>query len=157
MQFNKKGCRFASSTPHPRLAGSPERHFYFNPNENLMLVLSFRSISYAKVAFFGRFLVLRLKIHCRPAGSQRKLLSGVVEMIVSFTVLMVPLVVPVIAMVVTTPGVPTELQLASKTMNFKGTVLPCLNTLVPSALTGWRITCPALSTPLTRQDWPAGL
>ena len=41
--------------------------------------------------------------------------------------------------VTNTPGVLTELQLASKTMNFSGTVLPCLNTLEPSTLTGCRI------------------
>ena len=34
------------------------------------------------------------------------------------------------------------LPLASHTVNFTGTVLPCLNTLVPSALIGGNMTCP---------------
>jgi hypothetical protein len=33
------------------------------------------------------------------------------------------------------------LSLASHTVNFTGTVLPCLNTFVPSALMGGKMTC----------------
>ena len=40
---------------------------------------------------------------------------------------------------VTTPGVPIELQFASPTRNFAGTVLPALLTLLPSGLMGCRI------------------
>ena len=82
--------------------------------------------------------MLRLKIHCCPEGSQRKAVSGVVDVTASSKA-GAPAVVFISVKLVTTPGVPTELQLASNTMNLHGTVLPCLKELEPSGLTGCRI------------------
>src|SRR5438445_13649306 len=94
-----------------------------------------------------------LKIHCCPLGSQRNELSGVVESTASSTLATtVPLMICVRLKLVTTTGVPTELQLASKTQNLAGTVLPCLNTLVLSALTGCRIVWPGVREPFTRHE-----
>src|SRR5216117_4086983 len=82
-----------------------------------------------------------LKIHCWSAALQRKSVSGVVET-TSSSIDGAPATVPTSLKLMTTPGVPTELPLASHTRNFAGTVLPCLKTLVPSPLIGWRIACP---------------
>lgn len=54
----------------------------------------------------------------------------------------VPLIVWTRLKLVTSPAVPMECPAASHTRNFAGTVLPCLNVLLPSALIGCRIECP---------------
>src|SRR3954468_11071006 len=82
-----------------------------------------------------------LKIHWSP--DHRKSVFGVVESIGSLTVDSVPLTVWICWKEATTPGVPIELPLASHTRNLAGTVEPCLNTLLPSALIGCRIVRPA--------------
>src|SRR5881392_3475834 len=84
-------------------------------------------------------LVLMLKIHCCAVGSQRNAVSGVVETTSSLTTVLVSDICPISLNDITTPGVPIELQFASATRNFAGTVLPALFTLVPSGLIGWRI------------------
>src|SRR5204863_7105959 len=86
-------------------------------------------------------LVLMLKIHCCAVGSQRKAVSGVVESTTSLTCAPGSDDLPIKLRAVTTPGVPIELQLASVTRNFAGTVLPALLTLLPSELIGCRIAC----------------
>src|SRR4029079_9273455 len=75
--------------------------------------------------------------------SQRKAVSGVVDTTVSLIGPSVPGATRTPEDEVTTPGVPIETPLASQTRNFTGIVLPCLNTLEPSVLTGWRTVCPA--------------
>src|SRR5262249_48345025 len=91
-----------------------------------------------------RLRVLALNTHCRPAASQRNVASGFVETTASSTAALVDVddtntgaPVPV-----TTPGVPMEFPSASHTRNLTGTVLPFLNTLVPSASTGCRTVRP---------------
>ena len=85
-----------------------------------------------------------LKIHCWSLADQRKAVSGVVEYTSSSTVATtVPFTVLISLKLPTTPSVPIDAPLALQTRNFAGTVLPCLNTLVPSALTGCRIVWPA--------------
>src|SRR4051795_13598288 len=91
-----------------------------------------------------------LKTHWSP--DHRKSVFGVVESTGSLTVDSVPLTVWICWKEATTPGVPIELPLASHTRNFTGTVEPCLNTLLPSALTGCRMVRPAAP----RQDVVAG-
>src|SRR5438552_9003388 len=86
-------------------------------------------------------LVLMLKIHCCAVGSERKAVSGVVEITSSLTTALGSEDCPISLNAVTTPGVPIELQFASVTRNFAGTVLPALFTLLPSALIGCRIVC----------------
>src|SRR5205085_9944650 len=84
-----------------------------------------------------------LKIHCCPEASQRKLLSGLVEVTASSTVcVIVPFTIRTRLKAATTPEFPTEFPFASQTRNLAGTVLPCLNVLVPFALTGCRIAWP---------------
>src|SRR5437899_8780994 len=84
-------------------------------------------------------LVLMLKIHCCALGSQRKAVSGVVEVTSSLIVAFGSEDCAISLNIVTTPGVPIELQFASPTRNLAGTVLPALQTLLPSALIGCRI------------------
>src|SRR2546430_1864108 len=84
-------------------------------------------------------LVLMLKIHWSPV--HRKAVSGVVEMTSSLTTALGSDDCAISLKEVTTPGVPIEVQFASVTRNFAGTVLPALFTLLPSALIGCRITC----------------
>src|SRR5437763_720655 len=86
-----------------------------------------------------RFLVLWLKIHCWAEGSHRNAVSGVVEYTASSTP-PAPSVFDHRTGAPARPAVPTETPEASQTRNLTGTVLPCLNTLLPSALTGWRTT-----------------
>src|SRR5713101_8231820 len=91
-----------------------------------------------------RFFVLTLKIHCLSVASHLNAASGVVETTSSLTdVVIVPLIVWTRKNDLTTPGVPTEIPLASHTRNFDGTVDFCLNTLVPPASIGCRIWWPA--------------
>src|SRR5436305_13822059 len=86
---------------------------------------------------------MMLKIQSWSVGLQRNAVSGVVEYTSSSTVsTLVPETVPVNLKSETTPDVPMELPPASQTRNLAGTVLPFLNTLVPSALMGCRIVCP---------------
>src|SRR5260221_10630998 len=94
-----------------------------------------------------------LKIHCCPVPSQRNVVSGVDETTSSLIVALAGSApaakVPKSA---TTPAVPTATPLASHTRNFAGTVLPFLNTLLPSGLIGWRMLCvlaPIQTPPLT--------
>src|SRR5947208_2274086 len=94
------------------------------------------------LTFTGAVLVLMLNIHCWAVGSQRNAASGVVESTASSTVVSVPVPIPIRLKEVTTPGVPIEAPFASHTRNFAGVVLPCLNTLDPSALMGCKIECP---------------
>src|SRR5438874_2010674 len=109
-----------------------------------MVEPSLSLIAYTYVTFALRLFVEMLKIHCWFVGSHRKAVSGVVESTTSLTWLTaVPLFLWMSWNDVTTPAVPTDLPLASQTMNFAGTVLPCLKTLEPSKLIGWRIVCPA--------------
>src|SRR5689334_18881064 len=97
-----------------------------------------------KVRLVDRFFVLRLKIHCCAVESQRKAVSLLVEMMSSVTFCCtVPLRTWYRMKEETTPGVPTDTPFASHTRNFTGTVLFCLNTLVPSALIGCRTWWPA--------------
>src|SRR5438128_9155887 len=84
-------------------------------------------------------LVLILKIHCCAVGSQRKAVSGVVEATSSLIVAFGSEDCAISLNAVTTPGVPIELQFASPTRNLAGTVLPALQTLLPSALIGCRM------------------
>src|SRR5204862_3155335 len=86
-------------------------------------------------------LVLMLKIHCCAVGSQRKAVSGVVESTTSLSCAPGSDDLPTKLKAVTTPSGPIELQLASPTRNFAGTVLPVLLTLLPSGLMGCRIAC----------------
>ena len=60
----------------------------------------------------------------------------------SSAVVTVPPMVWTSLKLVTTPGVPTDIPLASHTRNLAGTVLFCLKTLEPSALIGCRIWWP---------------
>src|SRR6266496_144994 len=85
-------------------------------------------------------LVLILKIHCWAVGSQRKVVSGVVETTSSLSTAPGSEDLAIKLNAVTTPGVPIELQFASPTRNLAGTVLPALQTLLPSVLIGCRIT-----------------
>src|SRR5438045_5225450 len=84
-------------------------------------------------------LVLMLKIHWSPV--QRNAVSGVVDMTSSLTNALGSDDCAISLKEVTTPGVPIEVQLASVTRNFAGTVLPALFTLVPSAFIGCRMLC----------------
>src|SRR5262245_55886791 len=106
-----------------------------------MIVPSLSVMTPLYVAFLPRFFVLRLKIHCLSVGSQRNVVSGVVEMTVSSTV-SAPFAYRNTWKLTTRPGVPTETPFISHTQNFVGTVLPCLKTLVLSALIGCKIRCP---------------
>ncbi len=83
-----------------------------------------------------------LKIHCWLVESHRNAVSGVVETIVSLTPPGVPFIT-VEAKDWTTPACAIDVPLASQTRNLAGTVLPCLNTLVPSKLIGCKIVWPA--------------
>src|ERR1043166_1719369 len=91
-----------------------------------------------------------LKIHNWSVGSHRNTVNGVVETTVWSTRL-----VPVALMIlikwkfVTTPAVPIEWQVASRSRNLAGTVLPCLNALGPVGSMGGRIVRPGW--PLNKQ------
>src|SRR5436190_3392502 len=100
---------------------------------------SFKLIRYVYLTPAFMPLVLMLKIHCCAVGSQRNVVSGVVETTFSLTVALWSDMVPISLKDVTTPGVPIELQFASATRNFAGTVLPALQTLLSSALIGCRM------------------
>src|SRR5213594_1731055 len=82
-----------------------------------------------------------LKIHCWSVALQRKSVSGVVDTTDSSSAPAEAVVLTSLKLA-TTPAVPTEFPFASHTRNFAGAVLPCLKTLEPSALMGWRIWCP---------------
>src|SRR5438477_11477246 len=97
-------------------------------------------MSHVYVLFAWRLFVLMLKIHCCAVGSHRKAVSGVVESTVSLTTVTTPLETLPCWNDLTTPAVPIEFPFASQARNFAGTVLPCLNTLEPSALIGCKIT-----------------
>src|SRR6185436_11926153 len=86
-----------------------------------------------------------LKIHCLAVGSHRNAVSGVVETTASSTSVTVPVDFWISLKLLTTSGVPMERPLASQTRNLAGTVLFCLNTLLPSELMGWRMACPVES------------
>src|SRR5438270_721769 len=109
----------------------------------MIVLLSARVIVYVYLVPALRFFVFKLKIHCWAVGSHRNAVSGVVESGVSFGVTFGAALVPVSRNDLTVPAAPIETPLVSQTRNFAGTVLFCLNTLVPSALIGWRITWPA--------------
>src|SRR5204863_1389046 len=94
------------------------------------------------VTFAERLLVSILKIHCWPVGSHLNAVSGVVESTTSSIGPIVPVPCPVIRKVCTTAGDPIDVPLALQTRNFAGTVLFCLNTLLPSGLIGCRMACP---------------
>src|SRR6266849_5886992 len=104
---------------------------YLSAKLNKILLVSFRVM--AQLYSFppaGRPLVPQLKIHCWFVESQRKLVSGVVELMVSSTGLPVfPLIVQANGLDVTTPAVPIETPFASQNRNLTGMVLPPLNTL----------------------------
>src|SRR5215510_9553997 len=98
---------------------------------------SFNVILYTYVLPAVRFFVLILKIHCWSLALHRNAESGVVETTSSFTVdEVVPAMTWTSLKDATTPAVPIDTPLASHTRNFAGTVLPCLKTLLPSALMG---------------------
>jgi len=90
-------------------------------------------------------LVAMLKI--QMPSLKRKATSGISLVPVSFTPLTVPRtalnkVIEPVLFPNTTIGSEIGLPFASHTVNFTGTVLPSLNTLVPSALIGCRMTPP---------------
>src|SRR2546425_10037239 len=84
-----------------------------------------------------------LKIHNWSVVSQRNTVKGVVETTAWFTIFVtVPLTILIKWKFVTRPAVPMELQLASKSRNLAGTVLPCLKALGPVGSMGGRIVWP---------------
>src|SRR5437867_581965 len=84
-----------------------------------------------------------LKIHNWSVGSQRNTEYGVVETTAwSTTFVAVALTILIKWKFVTTPAIPIELQLASRSRNLAGTVLPCLNALGPVGSMGGRIVWP---------------